>query len=258
MYRIAQGYPRLETRYDALEYLEHAYQVLNAMYSKIPVPKPIGDAANTLGLMGESTVPEIARVLLQEGMTSQAETLQRYINKKVAYLKDVKYPFASEMTIDTTGFESVYALSKVNGSDNLAQKSQKASLASRGLQTLWYYYGSDKRMIGESYWNLGYETQLGSCQQQDYLLNYSNVDERDFADSMRSTYGAYLAGWANINSGQIDHHPVNIVAASWLLQSEGGEPLWPWIPLVGGKWWAWPGEADLGFWGLCERHPSTW
>ncbi|CAI6094610.1 unnamed protein product, partial [Clonostachys chloroleuca] len=167
MYRIAQGYPRLETRYDALEYLEHAYQVLNAMYSKIPVPKPIGDAANTLGLMGESTVPEIARVLLQEGMTSQAETLKRYINKKVAYLKDVKYPFAPKMTIDTTGFESVFALSKVNGSDNLARKSQKASLASRGLQTLWYCYGSDNRMIGESYWNLGYETQLGSCQQQE-------------------------------------------------------------------------------------------
>lgn len=248
MYRIAKAYPQFQTRYKAIEYLYYAYEILNAMYSKIPVANPIGDAANTLGLMGESTVPEIMEALGSEKMKSQERTLLRYVENKIRYYKSVKYPFASEMTIDTTGFESVYALSKLSRETELIEKSQKASVASRGLQPLWYFYGSDNRMMGESYWNLGYEAQLGALQQQDYLITYSNPDRPDFAEMMRSTYGAYLAGWANINSGQIDSHPANIGAASWLWQSEGGQPTWPWIPLID-SWWAWSGEADLGFWG---------
>ncbi|KAL1904148.1 hypothetical protein Sste5344_010128 [Sporothrix stenoceras] len=250
MYKIAKAYPHIETTHPALDYLRYAYEVLNAMYSKIPLPNPIGDAANTLGLMGESTVPEIMEALHKEQMAHEAELLGGYIDRKLQHYHKVPYPFASEMTIDTTGFESVYALAKLRGFGELVEKSQRASLASRGLQPLWYFYGSDNRMMGESYWNLGYETQLGAWQQQDYLMHFSNEDQPNFADSMRSTYGAYLAGWANINSGQIDSHPANIGAASWQWQSEGGQPSWPWLPLVEGtSWWAWSGEADLGFWG---------
>ncbi|CAK7218423.1 hypothetical protein SBRCBS47491_003504 [Sporothrix bragantina] len=250
MYRIAKAYPHIETTHPALDYLRYAYEVLNAMYSKIPLPNPIGDAANTLGLMGESTVPEIMEALHKEQMAHEAEFLGGYIDRKLQHYHQVPYPFASEMTIDTTGFESVYALAKLRGFRELVEKSQLASLASRGLQPLWYFYGSDNRMMGESYWNLGYETQLGAWQQQDYLMHFSNEDQPNFADSMRSTYGAYLAGWANINSGQIDSHPANIGAASWQWQSEGGQPSWPWLPLVEGtSWWAWSGEAELGFWG---------
>ncbi|CAK7200697.1 hypothetical protein SEUCBS139899_003395 [Sporothrix eucalyptigena] len=250
MYKIAKAYPHMETRHPALDYLRYAYEVLNAMYSKIPLPNPIGDAANTLGLMGESTVPEIIEALQKEQMAHEAQLLGGYIDRKLQHYRQVPYPFASEMTIDTTGFESVYALAKLRGFGELVEKSQRASLASRGLQPLWYFYGSDNRMMGESYWNLGYETQLGAWQQQDYLMHFSNEDQPDFADSMRSTYGAYLAGWANINSGQIDNHPANIGAASWQWQSEGGQPSWPCLPLIEGtSWWAWSGEAELGFWG---------
>ncbi|RAO73455.1 uncharacterized protein BHQ10_009467 [Talaromyces amestolkiae] len=248
MYKIGKAYPWIETRYKPLEYLTFAYEILQSMYCKISLPNPIGDAANELGLMGESTVPEIIEALKVEGMNYQQQKLRAFIDRKLHHYKRVKYPFASEMTIDTTGFESVYALGKVGFDVQLIEKCQKASLACRGLQPLWYFYGSDNRMMGESYWNLGYETQLGSWQQQDYLVNYSSSNRGDFAEAMRSTYGAFLAGWANINSGQIDAHPSNIGAASWLWQSEGGEPSWSFIPLVG-NWWAWSGEADLGFWG---------
>ncbi|KAH7390645.1 hypothetical protein BKA66DRAFT_439942 [Pyrenochaeta sp. MPI-SDFR-AT-0127] len=248
MYRIGKAYPRLHTRYKPLEYLRFAYEVLNAMYCKIPVPNPIGNAANELGLMGESTVPEIMNALDSEGLSSQKQILQDCLQRKLEYYKNVKYPFASEQSIDTTGFESVYAFSKYKGMRDLMDKSQKASLASRGLQPLWYFYGSDNRMMGESYWNLGYEAQLGAWQQQDYLINYSTQQHPNFADSLRSSYGAYLAGWSNINSGQIDSSPANIGAAAWLWQSEGGTAVWPWMRLIG-RWWAWSGEVDLGLWG---------
>lgn len=248
MYRIATAYPRLTFRRGKDEYLHLAYEIVNAMYTKIALPNPIGDAANTLGLMGESTVVELIDTLNLEGKLAEADTLRSYVDRKMRYFKDVKYPFASEQTIDTTGFEAVYTFAKLHNDKALVEKCQKASLASRGLQPLWYYYGSDNRMMGEAYWNLGYETQLGAWQQQDYLVNFSKQADEEFADSMRSTYGAYLAGWANINSGQIDPNPANIGAAAWQYQSEGGMASWPFMPLVG-SWWAWSGEADLGFWG---------
>lgn len=248
MYRLSKM-QTVSTRRQPVEYLEIAYEVLNAMYSKIPLPNPIGDAANTLGLMGESTVPELIEYLGQEKMIEHQRKLRGYLEAKVRYYSQNDYPFASEQTIDTTGFESVYAFAKYACKDrSLVRKAQEASLACRGLQPIWYFYGSDNRMMGESYWNLGYETQLGAWQQQDFLVNEQSQEDNDFSDSMRSTYGAYLAGWANINSGQIDDRPANIGAASWLWQSEGGKPSWSFIPTLG-SWWAWSGEAELGFWG---------
>ncbi len=67
---------------------------------------------------------------------------------------------------------------------------------------------------------------------------------------MRSTYGAYLAGWANVNSGQISADPANYGAASWQFQSEKGatELSYGFIGILDG-WWSFSGESALGFWG---------
>ena len=253
MYRVKTAYPALTTSFTAKEYLEMAYHTLDAMFHKIPLPTPIGDAAHTLGLMGEGTYPELLDALRDEGLATEADELNSLVEAKSSILFAEEYPFASEASIDTTGFEANYTMAKMFDNPEMVEKVQNASMAARGLQPLWYYYGSDNRHMGESWWNLGYETHLGAWQQQDYLLNYADPDSPDFDEVLRSTYGAYLGGWANINAGQISSASANIGAASWQYQSqkgagEGSDSYWGFMPMLDG-WWAWSGEADLGFWG---------
>lgn len=247
MYRIAKAYPQLSTWLGADDYLMRAYNTLKAMYN-LPPTGPLGDAANTLGLMGESTLPDILAALQQNNHAPEYSQLLGALQKKANNMFAQQYPFASEASIDTTGFETSYTLAKMFGNTAMATKVQSASLAARGTQPLWYYDGSDNRSMGESWWNLGYETQLGAWQQQDYLQNYPVSDPAEFDEQLRTTYAAYNAGWANINSGQISSDPANYGAASWQYQSELGNTEYNYIPNLNG-WWAWSGEADLGFWG---------
>lgn len=250
MYRTAKNFPGLTYAYAPGDYLTFCYETLNAMFSKVELPTPIGpDPAVQFGLMGEMTYPDILATLNSEGRGAQATRLDGFLRNKFKYFSAEKYPFASEASIDTTGFESVYTLAKMYGDQGLKDKVQKASAACRGLQPLWYFYGGDNRHMGESWWNLGYETQLGAWQQQEYLLDSTTAMGSDRPDMTRQTYGAYLAGWNNINSGQINGDSATFGAASWQFASEGGaQANYDWIPLRNG-WWAWSGEVDLGLWG---------
>ncbi|WP_278235715.1 DUF5695 domain-containing protein [Isoptericola sp. AK164] len=250
MYRIASTYPGVETALSADEYLLRAFRTMRAYFTH-PNVGTLDDASREMGSMGEMTMPEIVDALSAEDYTAEAEELEGYIATKADEMLQREYPFASEMSIDTTAFEATYTLAKRYGDDEMVDKVTRASMASRGLQPLWYYYGSDNRHMGESWWNLGYETQLGAWQQQDFLLTDDAADAGlDPDEVMRSTYGAYLAGWSNINTGQISEQPVNHGAASWQFQSQqgAGEGQWGFMPMLDG-WWAWSGEADLGFWG---------
>jgi|GEM_PF-2432249 len=250
MYRIAKAYPDIDTALTADEYLMRAYNTMRA-YFQHPNVGTLNDASREMGSMGEMTMPDIVGALKAESHSAQADELEGYIHAKGEEMLSRAYPFASEMSIDTTAFEAVYTLAKRYGDDAMADKVTRASVSARGLQPLWYYYGSDNRHMGESWWNLGYETQLGAWQQQDYLLHYDAAAAGlDFDETMRSTYGAYLAGWSNINSGQISAAAANLGAASWQYQSQKGvgEGQWGFMPMVE-NWWGWSGEADLGFWG---------
>ncbi|WP_460798723.1 DUF5695 domain-containing protein [Microbacterium sp. GXF0217] len=248
MYRVASAHPELTER-SAAEYLDFAFNTARAYFQHSDAGKWLPNASREMASMGELSLPIMRDALVAVGRTADAEQLSGFMSAKYDEYAERAYPFASEMSIDTTAFESVYALSKEHGDDALARKTTMASLAARGLQPLWYYYGGDNRHMGESWWNLGYETQLGAWQQQDYLMNYdAAVAGIDPDDAMRSTYGAYLAGWSNINTGQISSDPANYGAASWQFQSEKGASEYSFIPTLNG-WWAWSGEASLGFWG---------
>ncbi|MCO7127853.1 DUF5695 domain-containing protein [Sporolactobacillus shoreicorticis] len=249
MYRIAEKYPQIKTELSADQYLMKAYNTMEA-YFLHPNVGTLDDASRKMGSMGEMTMPDIVSALKKEGHTAQADEIEAHIRAKAMSMLSRQYPFSSEMSIDTTAFETVYTLAKKYGDDTMADKVTKASLSARGMQPLWYFYGSDNRHMGESWWNLGYETQLGAWQQQDYLYNYVSTNDKEFDEIMRSTYGAYLAGWANINVGQISSDPANYGAASWIYQSEkgAGEGAWGFMPMLNG-WWAFSGESALGFWG---------
>ncbi|KAA9083739.1 DUF5695 domain-containing protein [Microbacterium radiodurans] len=248
MYRIAEAHPDLAER-PAAEYLDMAYRTMKAYFEHDDARLYLPDASRHLASMGELTMPLIEDALRAAGRTAEADTLRGFFAEKYEHFASLKYPFASEMSIDTTAFEANYTLSNMFGDEDLARKVTLASLAARGNQPLWYYYGGDNRHMGESWWNLGYETQLGAWQQQEYLLNHdlgaAGIDASELA---RSTYGAYYAGWANINSGQISADPANIGAASWQFQSQKGSTEYGWIPNIDG-WWSWSGESALGFWG---------
>ena len=251
MYRIALENPELAER-PAAEYLDMAYQTLRAYFEHDDARLFLPDASRDMASMGELTMPLIQEALAATGRTGEADQLEDFMREKYEIFAAKEYPFASEMSIDTTAFEANYTLAKKFGDDDLVRKVTLASLASRGMQPLWYYYGGDNRHMGESWWNLGYETQLGAWQQQDYLLNYDSAAQGiDASETMRSTYGAYLAGWANINSGQISPDPANYGAASWQFQSEKGKSEYAFVPSLDG-WWAWSGESALGFWGAVQ------
>ncbi len=253
MYQVARMYPQMDTWLTADEYLLRCYHTLMMYFTYYETrgANPLGNASNEMGSMGEMSLPEIHQALLDTNHLTEAAKLEERFRIKANYLFAQKYPFASEMSIDTTGFEGCYTLAKRYDNRELVEKVQLASLACRGLQPLWYFYGGDNRHMGESWWNLGYETQLGAWQQQDYLLSYADTNDEEFDDMMRSTYGAYVAGWANINSGQISASAANYGAASWQYRSEKGsanDGSYSKIGLIDG-WWAWSGEVDLGLWG---------
>ena len=134
MFEIARHYPTCKTRLQPLQYLTYAYQTLLAMFTKIPQPTPIGDAASDLGLMGESSIPEILEALLDNGFNQEWETISGFLQHKYHLFSREKYPFASEQTIDTTGFETSYTLAHRFGDQKLASKVQAASMACRGMQ----------------------------------------------------------------------------------------------------------------------------
>ncbi|WP_422390399.1 DUF5695 domain-containing protein [Arthrobacter sp. N1] len=248
MYQIAKDHPELTQR-TADEYLDFTFNTMLAYFEHRDSGKILPDASRDMASMGELSLPLVRDALRAEGRTADADLLQGYFRHKYDIFASKKYPFASEMSIDTTAFEANYTLAKMFGDNELARKVTAASLSARGTQPLWYYYGSDNRHMGESWWNLGYETQLGAWQQQDYLKSYDATSNGfDTDEAMRSTYGAYLAGWANINSGQISTDPANYGAASWQYQSEKGSSEYGFVPNLNG-WWAWSGESALGFWG---------
>jgi len=248
MYKIAKQYPDLAER-PAAEYLDMSYRTMKAYFEHTDAGYFLPGSSIHLGSMGELSYPLIEASLRSEGRASEADLLVSYFKVKYEGFAAQKYPFASEMSIDTTAFETNYTLAKMFGDQSLARKVTLASLAARGTQPLWYHYGSDTRHMGESWWNLSYETQLGAWQQQDYAKNSDPAaDGIDPDELMRSTYGAYLAGWANINSGQISADPANYGAASWVYNSEKGSSDYAFIPKIDG-WWAWSGESALGFWG---------
>lgn len=249
MHRIAALYCDMQTTRTSLEYLELCFRTLDAMFRKIPLPNPLGNSASELALMGEGTYQEILDAFTAAGWAARASGLHELLREKSARLFNQRYPFASEISIDTTAFEGCYSLAKMFGNDRLAESVTRSSLASRGVQPVWYFFGSDNRHTGESWWNLGYETQIGSWQLKDFLAHGGTVAGAE-AETARVASGAYFGGWANVNSGQIDANPSNIGAASWQYQSQkgAGEPPWVFMPMLKG-WWAWSGEADLGFWG---------
>jgi len=289
MYRIARQRPDLVKECDAAGYLERAYGTARA-YFEVPanIRMEGGWAFTgwvywqyTIGNFHEKYLLPLIAALAAEGRKEQADFLRAEWEKKVKYfIYDNPWPFASEMPIDSTAYESTYAAAKyalevpLRPDKNLWQdrntdqwfshrvidrkrhqefllRQHLANLACRGvLETHYWSLGSDFRGCGSASYTLSYMSQMGGWAILDYALRH----DTNPAANLRLGYASLLSSWALMNSGDANSNygvwtpgPLHDGSMSWGFQPRQ----------VGSEWnpatrdlprGAWPvcGEADHG------------
>jgi hypothetical protein len=268
MYLIAKDYPAMVHYLDASGYLERAYRTAMAFFT---VPMEIVKwSAYETGTYNELVIPDLIRVLGQNGLTEEADKLRAHWENKVAFFIN-QHPdlFQSEYPFDSTGFESTHALATyavqreqdvtatefrktVNSSDanDFLEEQMRLNVAARGMEPAYFWLGSDYRASGNTAYTLSYMSQMGGWAVEDYALNFA----RDPIPYLRLGYASYLSSWALLNSGTPESN-----YGYWFpgKESDGGagggfEPR-PWgrawlgnKEMGHGSWW-YSGEIDLGF-----------
>ncbi len=289
MYRIAKQRPDLVKNLSAADYLERAYGTARA-YFEVPANIRMDGGWSftgwvywqyTVGNFHEKYLLPLIDALETEGQQAKADHLRVEWEKKVKYfIYDNAWPFASEMPIDSTAYESTYAAGKYALEYTLSpdtdlwydrnlqkwfshpvidtqrhreflRRQHWANLACRGvLETNYWSLGSDFRGCGSSSYTLSYMSQMGGWAVLDYALRY----DTDPAVNLRLGYASLLSSWALMNTGDADSDfgfwtpgPRHDGAMSWGFQPRR----------VGTEWnpamrdlprGAWPvcGEADHG------------
>ena len=289
LYRIAKQRPDLVKQLSATEYLERAYGTARA-YFEVPANIRMEGGWSftgwvywqyTVGNFHEKYLLPLIAALEAEGRQAQADLLRAEWEKKVKYFEyDHPWPFASEMPIDSTAYESTYAAAKyalqhgLKPDTNLwrdrnldkwfshavidprqheafLQRQHLANLACRGaLEANYWSLGSDFRGCGSSSYTLSYMSPMGGWAVLDYALRFDVQP----AANLRLGYASMLSSWALLNCGDAGSNygfwtpgPRHDGAMSWGFQPRqtGTE----WNPathdLPRG---AWPvcGEADHG------------
>jgi arylsulfatase A-like enzyme len=236
MYRIAKQHPQLVHYLDAQGYLERAWGTARA-YFEVPYGIHMEggwaftgwtDWAYKLGNFHEKYLLPLMEALEAEGQTHRAGLLRAEWEKKVKYfLYDDPYPYTSEMPVDSTAFESSYAIAKYALTHELKpdhrlwqdknsgqwyshpkidpevhqafmQRQLLVNLACRGwLETSYYHLGSDFRGLGSSGYTLSYMSQMGGWAVLDHALHFAENP----ADTLRLGYASLLSSWALVNSG---------------------------------------------------------
>jgi len=239
MYRIAKT-GKWSFMKDAKHYLRRAYDYATAMFNFWMFPE--GEGATKYANMGEMNLPlRYIPALRQEGMTEQADHLEKLMLEKARYFSTRDYPFGSEMAFDTTAYEAVYAYAKLIGDQRIMQRAIDATMANRAWTPVWHKYGVDVRQQGDSGWNVSYMTQLGAWPLVDSLLEGRTNDP----DLALMAHGATLGGFTMYNSGGYwDDAPINRHASWWVMNdrlNQGNRPVEPQRKMSG--------EAGLGYFG---------
>ena len=268
MYLVAKDYPTMVHYLDASGYLERAYRTALAFFT---VPMEIVKwSAYETGTYNELVIPDLIRVLEQNGLTDEADKLRAHWETKAAFFIN-QHPdlFQSEYPFDSTGFESTHALAKyavrreqdatavefrktVKSSDasDFLEEQMRLNVAARGMEPAYFWLGSDYRASGNTAYTLSYMSQMGGWAVEDYALNFA----RDPILYLRLGYASYLSSWALLNSGTAESN-----YGYWFpgKENDGGagggfEPR-PWgrawlgnKEMGHGSWW-YSGEIDLGF-----------
>ncbi len=280
MYLIAKHYPQYVHYLDADGYLERARRTALAYFE---VPYSIfmrkywahhgySDWAFKQGNFHEQYILPLIEACHDEKLRYYWETKCKYM------IYDNPLPYGSEMTFDSTAFESTeavahYAMKHGLSSDtdgwydknlygpgkggyrshvidrtkeeNFLHCQMEANLACRGTQARSFYHlGSDYRSGGYKSYLLSYMTQMGGAAVLDYALYF----DREPYKNLRTAYASMLAGFALINLGTEDPyypHPDNLGAAGWAWQPEENGMCWSFMRCARGPW-PYDGEIDSG------------
>lgn len=145
MYRIARNYG--QTSRQPREYLKLAAFTVEAMFThgwRLYL--------RSVGVLGFAQFYQLLDDLAIEGLAEEAETVQKWIDFKSGELTEMKYPFAGETAMDTSGFEEIAAAARYQDDDDHLERTVRCAFAARSLAPSWWWYGSDKRHgdLGES------------------------------------------------------------------------------------------------------------
>jgi hypothetical protein len=214
MYRVAKNNPQIKTALPALDYLKRAFGTAVALFT-VPMQVERWSAYRT-GLYNELVIVNVISDLRAEGMTTEAETLERHWKEKVkTFVNGQLNLFQSEYAFDSTGFEATHALAKyaLQNADKpgenktgipqenalrFMQKQLASNTFCRGWpEPAYYLLGSDYRGNGGNSFTLSYMSQMGGWSVLDYALNYAA--EPDWY--LRLGYASYLSAWALMNTG---------------------------------------------------------
>jgi hypothetical protein len=239
LYRIARQRPDVVHELDAAGYLERAYGTARA-YFEVPSHIRMDGGWSFKGWVywpcdtgnfHEKYLLPLIAALEHEGRPAQAAYLRAEWEKKVKYfIYDNPWPFASEMPIDSTAYESTYAAARyamevpLQPDTNLWQDRNRdqwfshpkidakrhqefllrqhlANLACRGvLEANYWSLGSDFRGCGSASYTLSYMSQMGGWAVLDYALRYDPTP----AANLRLGYASLLSSWALMNAGDAE------------------------------------------------------
>ena len=289
MYLIGKQNPELIKYISTDQYLERAYGTAKA-YFEVPynimmtggwAHEGWTDWAYTLGNFHEKYLLPLIDCLRAENLDDKADYLEGEWDKKVKFfLYDDDYPFVSEMPVDSTAYESSYAIGKYSLKKQLQpdnklwqhkntgqwyshpiidetkhrdylQRQLMANLACRGvLESSYYHYGSDFRAVGTSNYTMSYMSQMGGWAIMDQGLYF----KQNQTDLIQLGYASLLCSWGLINSGTKDSN-----YGYWYPGKDNdGSVAWGFMPqMQGSEWnsackdmsrgaWAVDGEIDHG------------
>ncbi len=140
MYVAGKRYGMTRKR-SAIEYIEMAARTALAFFE---FGKCL-NGAEELGNIGDRALELIVGSLEKEGLDALHARLTCSMEPKTRYLTQNTYPYASEYTFDTTGYEAVYWIRKAAKDTGGVSSVLSTILGTRGKQPFWYHFGGDVR-----------------------------------------------------------------------------------------------------------------
>ncbi len=199
-YRIAKSYGALSRI--PREYLKMATQTVDAMFEhgwRLYV--------RSVGVLGFARIYDLLADLESEGLREDAATVRKWLDFKTGELMELKYPFAGESVMDTSGFEEIAAAGRYQDDDDHLERTIRCAFAARSLAASWWWYGSDKRHgdFGETTSRRALVDRGEACLAHTTIPNsliFFDLMDRDYLalpDAyVRMAFGGMLGPWALI------------------------------------------------------------
>lgn len=196
MYRLARDGNGLVKLHDWRFYLEWAYRTTVAMMRDAPYYAQFGQ-------MEGDVFVDILKDLKREGMTAEAQDMEKLMKARADHWRSLKYPFGSEMAWDSTGQPEVYAWMRYFGYRPQAEETREVILAYDPTVPHWGYNGNARR-----YWDFLYGGKIQRIERQIHhygsALNAVPLFDAyrrnpDDLYLLRVAYGGMMGGITNID-----------------------------------------------------------